>query len=84
MIKKIKVQKNQDRKYWIKQDVGQTNFAQKRFGQKKLRAIKKLGTKSLVKIGAVISEVFLVWAKVAKANVVWTNVTVTVFPGSYL
>ena len=47
--------------------------------KKKLRTTKKLGTKSLVKIGAVIAELFLVWTKVAKANVAWTNVTVTVF-----
>ena len=74
MIQKIKV-----KRYWIKENVGQTNLAQKVFGQIKLRATKKLGTKSLVKIGSVIAELFLVWTKVAKANVAWTNVTVAVF-----
>ena len=38
-----------------------------------------MGTKSLVKIGSVIGELFLIWTKVAKTNVAWTNVTVTVF-----
>ena len=62
-----------------KRILDQTNFAQKEFGKKKLRATKILDTKSLVKIGSVIAELFLVWVKVAKANFAWTNVTVTVF-----
>ena len=40
---------------------------------KKVKAPKKLGTKSVIKIGPVIAELFLVWTKVAK-----TNITVTV------
>ena len=32
----------------------------------------------MVKIGSLIAELFLIWAKVAKTNVAWTNVTVTV------
>ena len=43
-----------------------------------MRAPTKLGTKSLDKIGSVIAELFLIWTKVAKTNVAWTNVTVTV------
>ena len=34
--------------------------------------------KSLVKIGSVRAEIFLIWTNVAKTNVAWTNVTVTV------
>ena len=45
---------------------------------KKIKDPKKWGTKSLVKIGSVIAELFLIWTKVAKTNVAWTNVTVTV------
>ena len=35
---------------------------------KKIKGLKKLGTKSLVKIGSVVAELFLVWTKVAKTN----------------
>ena len=31
---------------------------------------------SLVKIGSVTAEIFPTWTNVARANVVWTNVTV--------
>ena len=47
----------------------------KKFGQKKLRTPKKLVTKKLDKIGSVIAELFLIWTKVAKTNVAWTNIT---------
>ena len=33
--------------------------------------------KTLVKIGAVIAAIFLIWTNVAGTNVFWTNVTVT-------
>ena len=49
------------------------------FVQTKTLRPKNEGTKSLVKIGSVIAELFLVWTKVAKVNVAWTNVTVPVF-----
>ena len=39
---------------------------------------KKLGPKSLVKIGPVTAEILLIWTNVAKTNVAWTNVTITV------
>ena len=32
----------------------------------------------MVKIGSVTIEIFLIWANVARTNVSWTNVTVTV------
>ena len=63
----------------FKQNAGQTNFAQTKIWSKKLRATKKIGYKKFGKIGSVIAESFLVWTKVAKANVACTNVTVTVF-----
>ena len=34
--------------------------------------------KSLVKIGSVTAEIFLIWTNVARTNVAWTNVIVTV------
>ena len=48
------------------------------FGKKKLRAPKIFGPKSLVKIGSVIGEIFLIWTNVARTYDAWTNVTVTV------
>jgi len=40
-----------------------------------------LGTylESLVKIGPVRAEILLIWRNVARTNVAWTNVTVTVY-----
>ena len=37
-----------------------------------------MAPKSLVKIGSVTAKIFLICANVARTNVVWTNVTVTV------
>ena len=37
---------------------------------------------SLVKIGSVAAEIFLIWTKVARTNVAWTNVIMTVGIGS--
>ena len=34
---------------------------------------------SLVKIGPVTAEILLIWTNVARTNVAWTNVTVTVY-----
>ena len=39
---------------------------------------KKIKDISLVKIGSVTAEIFQIWANVARTNVAWTNVTVTV------
>ena len=49
----------------------------KNFGTQKLRPRKKLGPKSLVKIGSVRTEIFLIWTNVARTNVAWTNVAWT-------
>ena len=46
--------------------------------EKKLRAQKNLGPKRLVTIGSVTAEILLIWTNVARTNVAWTNVTVTV------
>ena len=42
-----------------------------------MEAPKKLGPKSLVKIGSVRSEILLIWTNVPRRNIAWTNVTVT-------
>ena len=34
--------------------------------------------KCLVKIGSVTAEIFLIWTNVARTNVPWTNVAMTV------
>ena len=39
---------------------------------------KKLGPKSLVKIGPVTAEILLIWTYVTRAYVASTNVTITV------
>ena len=36
-----------------------------------------MGSKSLVKIGSVTAEIFLIWTNVTVTNVTWTNVAVT-------
>ena len=51
-------------------------LAQKYVGQQILRP-KNLGPTSLVKIKSVIAEIFLILTNVTRANVAWTNVTVT-------
>ena len=33
---------------------------------------------SLVKIGSVTAEIFLIWTNVARTNIAWTDVIVTV------
>ena len=43
-----------------------------------IQDLQKSGTNSLVKIRSVIAEIFLIWTNVARTNVAWTNVTVTV------
>ena len=52
------------------------------FGPKKcwpteIRASKKLGAKSLAKIGSVTVEILLTWTNVARTNVAWTNIILT-------
>ena len=56
---------------------------QSKFWSKKVKAPKEVGAKTLVKIGSVIAEIFLIWTNVARTNaartnVAWTNVTLTV------
>ena len=46
---------------------------------KKVKAPKKLGTKSVVKIGPVTAEILLIWTNVTRAYyVAWTSLTMTV------
>ena len=58
--------------------MGQIKLWSEEFWSSKNKGPKKYGTKSLVKIGSVIAEFFLIWTNVVKTNVAWTNVTVTV------
>ena len=56
--------------------VGRWVVGQKEFWPTKIEAPKKLGPKSLVKIGSVRSEILLLWTNVPMRNVAWTNVMV--------
>ena len=49
----------------------------KKMGQK-VKAPKKLGPKSLFKIGSVTAEIFLILTNFARTIFAWTKVTVTV------
>ena len=59
---------------------------QKKNGKRKMKKTetnknekqKKIKDISLVKIGPVTAEIFQIWVNVARTNVAWTNVTVTV------
>ena len=57
--------------------MGRWVVGQKEFWPTKIEAPKKLGPKSLVKIGSVRSEILLIWTNVPRRNVAWTNVMVT-------
>ena len=46
--------------------------------QKKKKGQKILGPQKLIKIGSVAAEIFLIWTNVARTNVAWTNVIVSV------
>ena len=53
-------------------------FGSTEFWSTKIRTSKKLGAKSLAKIGSVTVEILLTWTNVARTNVAWTNITVAV------
>ena len=57
-------------------------FGSKKFGAKKIwfkkLILQKLGPKSLVRIGSVTTEIFLIWTNVARTNIGWTNIIMTV------
>ena len=77
-IQKIWVQKNVgSKKCWVP-----TNFwFQKSLGQslsKRIKALKILAPKNFVKIRSVTAETFLIWTNVARTNVAWINVTMTI------
>ena len=57
--------------------VAKTFWPKKDVGSKKLMA-SKIRSKSLVKIGSVTAEILLILTNVARTNVDWTNVTMTV------
>ena len=73
--------------YWAKKCWAPKNFGLKKyFGSEKdfwfekfwsteIKALKKLGPKSLVKVGSVTVEILLIWTNVARTYVAWTNVT---------
>ena len=52
------------RKFWVQNIKGPQNFVSTKF-----KACKKLGTKSLVKIGSGTAEIFPIWTNVARTNV---------------
>ena len=64
-----------------KKDWVPTNFLfQKSLGKrlsKKIKALKILAEIFFVKIRSVTAETFLIWANVARTNVAWINVTMT-------
>ena len=53
-------------------------LGQKKCCPKRIKALKKLGPKSLVKIRSVTAEILLMWLNVARNYVTWMNVTMTV------
>ena len=68
-------------KFWVwKKFSFQKNLALKKFCPRtvwptKIITPKKLGPKSLVKIGPVTVEILLIWTNVTRANVAWTYVS---------
>ena len=71
------VQKDFGPKFGFEKFPGPKVFGPKYFGTQKV-CVKQLGPKSLVKIGSVTAEIFLIWTNVARINVVWTDFSVTV------
>ena len=70
-------------KFWsiklrVHKSFGQTKVWSKRNLAKKTKVPISLGPKSLVKIGSVTAEIFLIWTIVARTTVAWTNVNMTV------
>ena len=75
-------------KMWVRKNVGSkkdwvpTKFLfQKSLGQslsKKIKAFKILAPIFFVKIRSVTAETFLIWTNVARTNVAWINVTMTI------
>ena len=66
------------KKIWSKKLLCPKNLGETKILDQKIRALKKLGQISLVKIGSVTAEIFSIWTNVSKTNVDLTNVTVTV------
>ena len=64
--------------FGTKKNVSKKMLVQKNVGLKIFHRPKKLGPKSLVNIGSVTGEIFLIWTNIARTNVAWTNVTATV------
>ena len=56
----------------------QKSLDQARCWSKKIKAPKILAPNNVVKIGSVTAEIFPIWTNVARTNVTWTNVTLTV------
>ena len=68
----------QNKTFLIKKKLGQKKFGSKEFLGPKKFGSNKMGQKSLLKIGSVTAEIFLIWKNVARTNVAGTNVIVTV------
>ena len=56
-------------------------LSKKEYWSTKIKAPKKLGTKSLVKIRSVTSYIMLIWINVTRTYAAWTIVTMTVKEG---
>ena len=69
----IKVKKNFGSKKYLSE-----NSLVEKMRSIKIKAPKKLGPQSLVKIGSVIAEILLIWTNVTGTYVAWTNVTLKV------
>ena len=75
-------------KVWVqilcpKKYVGPKKFGSNKIWSKNIlikrnHGLQKLYPKRFVKIGSVISEIFMIWANFARTNVSSTNVTITV------
>ena len=71
--------KNRGSKQFLaSKNVGPENLSPKKYWIQKRP--KKVGAKKdyLVKLGSVTVRIFLIWTNVARTNIAWTNVTVTV------
>ena len=78
LVKKFWLINCLSKNFGVNKYFGPKRFGPKVFLTKMVWSKKKFVPKSLVKIGSVTAEIFLIWTNVARTDVAWTNVTVTV------
>ena len=66
------------KKLWVRKKFGSKEIWSKNILVHKNYDPKKLGPKCLVKIGPVTAEILLIWTNVARTNVAWVNVHLTI------